>query len=34
MKGTLLAHNGCQDSVAAALEAHGRFKALRRELRG
>ncbi|MCY4520756.1 MAG: transposase, partial [Caldilineaceae bacterium] len=33
VKGTLLAHNGCQDSVAAALEAHGCFETLRRELR-
>ncbi len=33
VKGTLLAHNGCQDSVAAALEAHGRFETVRRELR-
>ena len=33
VKGTLLAHNGCQDSVAAALEAHGCFETVRRELR-
>ena len=33
VKGTLLAHNGCQDAVAAALEAHGGFETLRRELR-
>ena len=33
LKGTLLAHNGCQDSVALALEAHGGFETVRRELR-
>ncbi|MYD91544.1 MAG: transposase [Caldilineaceae bacterium SB0662_bin_9] len=33
LKGTLLAHNGCQDSVAMALEGHGRFETVRRELR-
>ncbi len=33
VKGTLLAHNGCQDAVAAALETHGGFETLRRELR-
>ncbi len=33
LKGTLLAHNGCQDSVAAALELHGCFETVRRELR-
>ena len=33
VKGTLLAHNGCQDAVAAALEAHGRFETVRRDLR-
>ncbi len=33
MKGTLLAHNGCQDAVAAALETHGYFETVRRELR-
>ena len=33
VKGTLLAHNGCQDAVAAALESHGRFETMRRELR-
>ena len=30
MKGTLLAHNGCQDAVAAALETHGCFETVRR----
>ena len=33
LKGTLLAHNGCQDSVAAALELHGCFETVCRELR-
>ena len=33
MKGTLPAHNGCQDSVALALEGHGGFETVRRELR-
>ncbi len=33
LKGTLLAHNGCQDSVAMALEGHGGFETVRRELR-
>ena len=33
LKGTLLAHNGCRDSVAMALEAYGGFETLRRELR-
>ena len=33
LKGTLPAHNGCQDSVAMALEPHGCFETLRRELR-
>ena len=33
VKGTLLAHNGCQASVAAALEMHGCFETVRRELR-
>ena len=33
LKGTLLAHNGCQDSVAMALEGHGGFETMRRELR-
>ncbi len=32
VKGTLLAHNGCQDSEAA-LEVHGCFETVRRELR-
>ncbi len=32
-KGTLLAHNGCQDSAAAALESHGCFETVRWELR-
>ena len=33
VKGTILAHNGCQDSAAAVLEAHGCFETVRRELR-
>ncbi len=33
VKGTLLAHNGCQDSTAVALESHGCFETVRRELR-
>ena len=33
VKGAVLAHNGCQDSTAAALDMHGRFETLRRELR-
>ena len=33
LRGLLLACNGCRDSVAAALEAHGRFETVRRELR-
>ena len=33
LKGTLLAHNGCQDSVAVALEPHGCFETVRRALR-
>ena len=33
VKGTLLAHNGCQDSTAVALESHGRCETVRRELR-
>ena len=33
LRGILLAGNGCQDTVAAALEAHGRFETVRRELR-
>ena len=33
VKGTILAHNGCLDSTAAAVEMHGRFETLRRELR-
>ena len=32
-EGTLLAHNGCQDSAVTALAAHGRFETPRRELR-
>ena len=32
-EGTLLAHNGGQDSLAAALEMHGCFETVRRELR-
>ena len=33
VKGTLLAHNGCQDSAVAALEMHGCYETVRRELR-
>ena len=33
VKGTLPAHNGGQDSLAAALEMHGCFETVRRELR-
>ena len=33
VKGAVLAHNGCQDSTAAALDMHGCFETLRRELR-
>ena len=33
LKGTGLSHNGCQDSVALALEAHGGFETMRRVLR-
>ena len=33
VKGTILAHNGCQDSVVAALEMHGCHETVRRELR-
>ncbi len=33
VKGTVLAHNGCLDSTAAALDMHGGFETLRRELR-
>ena len=33
VKGTILAHNGCQDSTAAALAMHGCHETVRRELR-
>ena len=33
VKGAILAHNGCQDSTVVALEMHGRYETLRRELR-
>ena len=33
VKGTILAHNGCQDSMAAALDMHGHHETVRRELR-
>ena len=32
VKGTILAHNGCQDSAVAALEMHGCHETVRREL--
>ena len=33
VKGAVLAHNGCQDSTAVALEMHGHYETVRRELR-
>ena len=33
VKGTILAHNGCQDSAVAALAMHGCHETVRRELR-